>query len=91
MLSRLMCTKPLISQSLVKSSLSQYGRTVGFRHIQRDTRQAFTGRIRQQAPTLKERAMAPPSANAYGIGKGALAGGAAIGIGKYFSICRFKQ
>lgn len=76
-----MCTKPLISQSLVRNSLNQYGRTIGIRQIQRDTREAFSGRIRQKAPTLKERAMAPPSANAYGIGKGALAGGSAIGIG----------
>lgn len=82
MLSRLMCSKPLISQSLVRSSLNQYGRGIGIRQIQRDSREAFGGRIRAKAPTLKERAMAPPSANAYGIGKGALAGGAAVGIGE---------
>lgn len=55
---------------------------MGVRQLQRDSREAFTRtNIRARAPTLKERAMAPPSANAYGLGKGALAGGAAVGIG----------
>ncbi|XP_062138287.1 lanC-like protein 3 homolog isoform X1 [Drosophila sulfurigaster albostrigata] len=34
-----------------------------------------------RAPTLKEKLMAPPSANAYSMGKGAAAGAAVVGLG----------
>lgn len=40
---------------------------------------SWTGRAQRQ--TLRERAMAPPGPNAYALGKGALAGGAALGLG----------
>ncbi|XP_075154895.1 growth hormone-inducible transmembrane protein [Haematobia irritans] len=38
------------------------------------------GEVRR-GPTLKERLMAPPSANAYSLGKGAAAGAAGVGLG----------
>lgn len=46
-----------------------------------------------KAPTLKERLMAPPSANAYSMGKGAAAGAAAVGMGAlcYYGIGQGKQ
>lgn len=44
-------------------------------------REGETKSTTRSGPTLKERMMAPPSENAYGIGKGAAAGAAAIGLG----------
>lgn len=79
MLSRLMWTKPLISQSLVKHSLNSYG-NLGVRTIGRDARQTFA-RTRARGPTLKERIMSPAGPAAFNIGRGALAGGAAVGVG----------
>lgn len=82
MLSRLMCTKPLISSALVKQSLNGYG-NINYvaRSFARDSREAFTRTARARGPTLRERAMAPAGPAAFNIGRGALAGGAAVGIG----------
>ena len=83
MLSRLVCSSPLISQNLVKSALQQVPRRQQvFRQYARDVRGTFSRTARTAERTsLKEKAMAPPGPNAYAIGKGALAGGAAIGLG----------
>lgn len=77
----MLCTKSMGSISLMKSTLNACGRPMVVRQFQRDSRETFT-KIRTRAPTLKERAMAPPGPQAYSIGKGALAGGAAFGIGE---------
>lgn len=74
-----MCSKPLISHVVVKQSLNSYGNTMG-RTFARDSREAFT-RARIRNPTLRERLMAPAGPAAFNIGRGALAGGAAVGIG----------
>ncbi|EDW66279.1 growth hormone-inducible transmembrane protein [Drosophila novamexicana] len=50
------------------------------RHPVRNTRNPVA--VEQpRAPTLKEKLMAPPSANAYSMGKGAVAGAAVVGLG----------
>lgn len=50
-----------------------------YRTFAQDGRETVQRTARRQ--TLRERAMAPPSGSAFNIGKGALAGGAALGIG----------
>uniref|UniRef100_U5EQS8 Putative growth hormone-induced protein n=1 Tax=Corethrella appendiculata TaxID=1370023 RepID=U5EQS8_9DIPT len=81
MLSRLACSNRfLISPTLLKSAIQNVPkRQQVFRQFTRDNRETFT-RTRERM-TIKERAMAPPGPNAYSIGKGALAGGSALGIG----------
>jgi len=49
------------------------------RNVHRDEKEALERVSRR--PTLRERAMAPPSESAYSFGKGAVAGGAALGLG----------
>ncbi|EDW45784.1 growth hormone-inducible transmembrane protein [Drosophila sechellia] len=46
-----------------------------------------------RAPSLKEKLMGPPSANAYSMGKGAAAGAAAVGLGAlcYYGVGLGKQ
>ncbi|EDV95398.1 growth hormone-inducible transmembrane protein [Drosophila grimshawi] len=46
-----------------------------------------------RAPTLKEKLMSPPSANAYSLGKGAAAGAAVVGLGAlcYYGVGMGKE
>jgi len=62
----------------MKQGLNNYN--AGIRLFARDSRETFT-RARVRNPTLKERLMAPAGPQAFSIGKGALAGGAAVGLG----------
>jgi len=50
-----------------------------FRTFANDGRESIERTARRQ--TLRERAMAPPSGSAFTVGRGALAGGAALGVG----------
>uniref|UniRef100_A0A182Q0T1 Growth hormone-inducible transmembrane protein n=1 Tax=Anopheles farauti TaxID=69004 RepID=A0A182Q0T1_9DIPT len=89
MLSRLVCTRPLVSSALLKSALQtipkRHPQQQVFRQYARDVKGGSSGPAqwtsRAERMTLRERAMAPPGPNAYAIGKGALAGGAALGLG----------
>ncbi|EAT34502.1 AAEL013255-PA [Aedes aegypti] len=86
MLSRLACTgRTFVSTPLLKSALQQVPhRQQVVRQYAREVKgggssSSWTARAERQ--TLRERAMAPPGPNAYSLGKGALAGGAALGLG----------
>lgn len=85
MLSRLACGRQLVSPTLLKSALQTVPkRQPVFRQYARDVKGGSntTGwTARAERMSLRERAMAPPGPNAYAIGKGALAGGAALGLG----------
>ncbi|EAL39226.3 AGAP009883-PA [Anopheles gambiae str. PEST] len=90
MLSRLACGRPFVSSALIKSALQTVPKRPQlqpvFRQYARDVKggsspgtSSWTSRAERM--TLRERAMAPPGPNAYAIGKGAVAGGAALGLG----------
>lgn len=87
MLSRLACSgRTFATAPLLKSALRHVPRrpqTVPTRLYAREVKggggPSWTARAERQ--TLRERAMAPPGPNAFSLGKGALAGGAALGIG----------
>lgn len=89
MLSRLVCGRTVISTSLLKNAIqnaskpnSQFNLTSVRKYADGSKFRTRAERIiERERPTLKERAMAPPGQNAYAIGKGALAGGSALGIG----------
>jgi FtsH-binding integral membrane protein len=88
MLSRLVCGRTtIISSSLVRNAIQNFKTKPNqqFNQIRKysENNRFRTARAERivQRPTLKERAMAPPGPNAFAIGKGALAGGAALGIG----------
>ncbi|XP_053672483.1 growth hormone-inducible transmembrane protein-like [Anopheles nili] len=85
MLSRLACARPQVSSALVKSALQTVPRRQQqvFRQYARDVKGGSnTGwTARAERTSLRERSMAPPGPNAYAIGKGAVAGGAALGLG----------
>lgn len=83
MLSRLACSgRILASASLIQPALQQVPRrTQLMRYYARDVKGGTNWTTRAERQTLRERAMAPPGPNAYSLGKGALAGGAALGIG----------
>ncbi|XP_052868385.1 growth hormone-inducible transmembrane protein-like [Anopheles cruzii] len=86
MLSRLACHRQLVSPTLLKSTLQTVvpKRQPVFRQYARDVKgggSASNWTARAERTTLRERAMAPPGPNAYAIGKGAVAGGAALGLG----------
>lgn len=62
MLSRLALGRPVITVSLVKTTIQEHAFKPNFRQFsERARRDAFT-RVRER-PTLKERAMAPPGPN----------------------------
>ncbi|KFB47823.1 AGAP009883-PA-like protein [Anopheles sinensis] len=85
MLSRLACGRQLVSPTLLKSALQTVPkRQPVFRQYARDVKggsNTTQWTARAERMSLRERAMAPPGPNAYAIGKGALAGGAALGLG----------
>lgn len=82
MLSRLaLGVRPVISASLVKNAYQQIPRTTQIRLYARGSRETFTKVQRSEKLSLKEKLMGPPGANAYSIGKGVAAGGAALGLG----------
>lgn len=83
MLSRLACTgRTFVSAPLLRSTLQNFPkREPVIRLYARDVKGGPTWTTRAQRQTLRERAMAPAGPNAFALGKGALAGGAALGIG----------
>lgn len=86
MLSRLACTgRTIATAPLLKSALQQVPRRQPVtRQYAREVKGGGSGAswtTRAERQTLRERAMAPPGPNAYSLGKGALAGGAALGLG----------
>lgn len=86
MLSRLVRGSQLVSPALLKSALQTVPKRQqqAFRHYARDVKgggNATGWTARAERMSLRDRAMAPPGPNAYSIGKGALAGGAALGLG----------
>lgn len=83
MLSRLVCNGRIFSSALtVKSTFQQVSRRPQLvRYYGREVKGGTNWAARTERQSLRERAMAPPGPNAYSIGKGALAGGAALGIG----------
>lgn len=82
MLSRLACTRSMINPTLIKSAIQNVPtKRQIFRTFAEESRfKTRTERINEKL-SLKERMMAPPGPNAYSIGKGAMAGGAALGLG----------
>ncbi|XP_055547528.1 growth hormone-inducible transmembrane protein-like [Wyeomyia smithii] len=82
MLSRLACHGRIFaSTSVIQPGLQASRRPQLVRYYARDVKGGANWTARAERQTLRERAMAPPGPNAYSIGKGALAGGAALGIG----------
>ncbi|GAB0094055.1 Growth hormone-inducible transmembrane protein [Sergentomyia squamirostris] len=85
MLSRLVLSGPALAGSFTRSALySQPIRQQSLivRQFARDARDNVHSRLNVRTrPTLKERLMSPAGPNAFSMGKGALAGGAAIGLG----------
>lgn len=85
MLSRLACTgRTFVSAPLLQSALQQVPKRPQqqfIRQYARDVKGGPSWTARAERQTLRERAMAPPGPNAYSLGKGALAGGAALGLG----------
>ncbi|KAK4879727.1 hypothetical protein RN001_007873 [Aquatica leii] len=59
-------------------AISKLPKTVFYRNFANDVRQ---GARQARSKTLREQAMAPAGEGAFTIGKGALAGGAAVGVG----------
>lgn len=73
----------MISASLVKNAYQQVPRTQIRLYARGGPRETY---VRAQPRTaekmsLKEKLMGPPGANAYSLGKGVAAGGAALGLG----------
>lgn len=86
MLSRLACSgRTFAAAPLLQSALQQVPkRQQVIRQYAREVKGGGSGAswtARAERQTLRERAMAPPGPNAYSLGKGALAGGAALGLG----------
>lgn len=87
MLSRLALGRPILTMqnvSMLKSVVQKHapnGRINIFREFTKDSKQGVTRGGTRNQPTLKERIMAPPGENAYSLGKGALAGASAVGLG----------
>lgn len=86
MLSRLACSGRAFASAsaLVSPAFQQVSRRPQpqlLRYYARDVKGSTNWTTRAERQTLRERAMAPPGPAAYSIGKGALAGGAALGIG----------
>lgn len=84
MLSRLVSSKPLFTASLCKTFIQNVPKQQQqLRFFARPGRPNVV-RTEIKEMSLKERLLSPPSSNAYSIGKGALAGGAILGMG---SLC----
>lgn len=68
---------------LQRSALSQikHTNTNVYRTFANEERQAFTRTARRKQTTLKEKIMAPAGDTAFNLGKGAVAGGALLGVG----------
>lgn len=82
MLSRLaLGARPVITTSLVHNAYKQIPRKTQIRLYARGPRETFTKVQRNEKLSLKDRLMGPPGANAYSLGKGVAAGGAALGLG----------
>lgn len=82
MLSRLACTRSMVNPTLIKSALQNVpSKRQIFRTFAEESRFKTRSERINEKLSLRERAMAPPGPNAYSIGKGALAGGAALGLG----------
>ncbi|XP_055614405.1 growth hormone-inducible transmembrane protein-like [Uranotaenia lowii] len=86
MLSRFACSsRTFVSAPLLRSALQQNvpRRQPIVREYARNVKgsgeNSWTARAERQ--TLRDKAMAPPGPGAYALGKGALAGGAALGLG----------
>lgn len=84
---RLACSKQLFTPALLKTAAQRFParQQQAIREFARDVKGSGTSTsswtTRAERVSLRERAMAPPGPNAYAIGKGALAGGAALGLG----------
>lgn len=84
MLSRLIVqSQPMISMALAGRNIQKMPiRQQIIRQFNRDSRETITRTERiTHRQTLKERIMAPAGPNAFSVGKGALIGGSALGLG----------
>ncbi|PSN42620.1 Growth hormone-inducible transmembrane protein [Blattella germanica] len=70
--------RPAVHTNLIRTFIND-GRS-SVRTFANDARDAY-GRAARRRATLKEQAMAPAGDTAFNVGKGALAGGAALGLG----------
>ncbi|XP_071052605.1 growth hormone-inducible transmembrane protein-like isoform X1 [Onthophagus taurus] len=74
LLSRMCCSPGVRASTIRKLPVKSF-----VRNYARDSRESFERATRR--PTLREKAMAPATDSAFNIGKGALAGGAVVGLG----------
>ncbi|CRK89602.1 CLUMA_CG003237, isoform A [Clunio marinus] len=81
MLSRLVTANTIIHSSVLKSALQNVPRRQILRTFAEDAKFKTRAERINERMSLKERAMAPAGPNAFAIGKGALVGGSAIGLG----------
>ncbi|XP_004527409.1 growth hormone-inducible transmembrane protein [Ceratitis capitata] len=68
-------------EARLQNSLKSYNLNISRSYARGPTRGPYTRNEVGRTPTLKEKLMGPPSENAYSIGKGAVAGASAIGLG----------
>ncbi|XP_055711835.1 growth hormone-inducible transmembrane protein-like [Phlebotomus papatasi] len=85
MLSRLVLSGPCVAGAFAKSAFNApriHSQTLVVRQFGREARSGVSSRMGTRTrPSLKERLMAPAGPNAFSMGKGALAGGSALGLG----------
>jgi len=82
MLSRLVCTKSIVTTSLLRNAIQHVPRRQQFvRKFAEESKFRTRAERINEKISLKERIMAPAGKNAFAMGKGALVGGSAIGLG----------